>query len=203
MLALARRRGLRGCRWRRGDARALPFPAASFDVVYTERCLINILDGRGQERALREIHRVLAPGGHYLMIECFTDGLAALNRARTECGLEALPAAHHNRYFDKPAFRRAVAPLFDVVEPAAFAALPPPNFLSSHYFAARALHPLVTRGAQVRNTEFVKFFSHLPPYGEYAPLQIYLLRALAPGDPRRGRHDRRERHDRRRERSAR
>ena len=70
--------------------------------------------------------------------------------------------------------------------------------------AARALHPLVTRGAQVRNTEFVKFFSHLPPYGEYAPLQIYLLRALAPGDRRRGRHDRRrERHDRRRERHAR
>jgi SAM-dependent methyltransferase len=190
MLALARRRALRGCQWRQGDARALPFPPASFDLVYTERCLINILDRRGQERALGDIHRVLAPGGHYLMIECFTDGMAALNRARTECGLEAISEAHHNRYFDKPAFRRAVAPLFDVVEPAAFAALPPANFLSSHYFAARVLHPLVTKGTQVRNTEFVKFFSHLPPYGEYAPLQIFMLRALGRRGHRTGRRAR-------------
>ena len=52
------------------------------------------------------------------------------------------------------------------------------NFLSSHYFVARILHPLITRGEWVKNTEFVKFFSFLPPIGNYAPVQAYIFEKL-------------------------
>jgi ubiquinone/menaquinone biosynthesis C-methylase UbiE len=180
MLAYARRRLPTTVPVVRGDARALPWATGTFDALYTERCLINLLTAEGQAAALAEIARVLAPGGHALLIEGFTDGLENNNRARTECGLEPLAAAHHNRYFEKGEFRAAVEPHFDLVDPVDWvpeaASRLASNFLSSHYFIARVLHPLVTKGPWVRNTEFVKFFAGMEPVGEYSPIQAFLLR---------------------------
>ena len=48
---------------RDGDARQLPFPDATFDVVVSSLALHNIYDRAGRERAVREIARVLKPGG--------------------------------------------------------------------------------------------------------------------------------------------
>ena len=49
-----------------GDMLELPFPAGSFDVVTTGYGLRNVPD---LDRALREIHRVLAPGGRLLSLD--------------------------------------------------------------------------------------------------------------------------------------
>ena len=49
-----------------GDMTALPFPAASFDVVTTGYGLRNVPD---VDRTLSEIHRVLAPGGRLLSLD--------------------------------------------------------------------------------------------------------------------------------------
>jgi len=46
--------------YRQGDATNLPFPDASFDVVWTEHVAMNIPD---KPRLYREMHRVLKPGG--------------------------------------------------------------------------------------------------------------------------------------------
>ena len=182
MLAVARAAAPADVRLLEADVRRLPFPAASFAAVLSERCLINLLDPGEQDGALREIARVLRPGGHCLMIECFTDGLALNNKARVECGLEPIEPAHHNLYLDKERFRAAIAGRLEPVDPAA---LDPEgglaaNFLSSHYFIARVLHPLVTRSEWVRNTEFVKFFAHLPPIGDYSPIQAHVLQRTPP-----------------------
>lgn len=48
---------------RTADARRLPFPDSSFDVVLSNVCLHNIPDARGRAEACREIGRVLRPGG--------------------------------------------------------------------------------------------------------------------------------------------
>lgn len=183
LLARARARKLPGCELRLGDARALPYKDGSFDAVYTERCLINILDWDGQKKALSEIRRVLRPGGYYLMIECFTDGLENNNRARRELGLPDIQEAYHNRYIDKELFLAAVQKGFAVVPPEsldrhargyAFRG----NFLSSHYFVSRVLYPAVLKGELARNSEFIKFFSFLPPVGNYSPIQAYVLKRL-------------------------
>jgi ubiquinone/menaquinone biosynthesis C-methylase UbiE len=58
--AAALARGLTGCRFERGDARDLPRPGASVDVVIVSR-LFTVLTER--EQAMSEIHRVLRPGG--------------------------------------------------------------------------------------------------------------------------------------------
>jgi SAM-dependent methyltransferase len=52
---------------RTGDARELPFPNASFDVVLSTTALHNVYDPVGRERAVREIARVLKPGGRVVI----------------------------------------------------------------------------------------------------------------------------------------
>jgi len=181
LLQIAKSRSLEHCEFVPCDARAMDFADESFDAVYTQRCLINILDGDDQLQALREIARVLKPGGHYLMIECFTDGLENNNKARTECGLDALQPAHHNRYFDRDVLFEAIDGTLRADDPRRLhpdynGCLCNTNFLSSHYFVARVLHPLVTQGEWTRNTEFVKFFAAaMPPVGNYSPIQLHLF----------------------------
>jgi ubiquinone/menaquinone biosynthesis C-methylase UbiE len=178
MVDLARGRDLPHCVVDEGDVRRLPYPDASFDVVISERCIVNVMDRADQEKSLRGVARVLRPGGHFICIEAFTDGLAELNVAREELGLAPNHPPDHNLWFDKEWFRRTTEPLFasvnDGVGPDG--PVPPPNFLSSHYFVSRALYPAVTRTDVRYNTRLVSFLSFLPPMGNYAPIQFHLLR---------------------------
>ncbi len=52
-----------------GDARKLPFDDASFDVVLSSMALHNIYDAGERRTAVREIARVLAPGGRLLIVD--------------------------------------------------------------------------------------------------------------------------------------
>jgi MPBQ/MSBQ methyltransferase len=60
---LAQRTGLADkVDYRVGDALAMPFPDASFDVIWSQNVAMNIAD---RDRLYAEIHRVLTPGGRY------------------------------------------------------------------------------------------------------------------------------------------
>jgi ubiquinone/menaquinone biosynthesis C-methylase UbiE len=50
-----------------GDMKAMPFANASFDVVVSRAAIHNIYDAAGRAKALSEIARVLAPGGHVII----------------------------------------------------------------------------------------------------------------------------------------
>jgi arsenite methyltransferase len=47
-----------------GDMRSMPFPDASFDKIVSSLAIHNIRDLAGRSRAIEEVARVLAPGGH-------------------------------------------------------------------------------------------------------------------------------------------
>lgn len=173
---IARARHLSRCRIIDGDARALPLDDGSVDVAVTERCLINLMDTADQETALSEIARALRPGGHFICIEAFTDGLEELNHARAEVGLPPNAPPHHNLWLDKRWFLSRAGAAFDRLDDPA---LPPPNFLSSHYYMSRAVYPAVTRAEVVYNSHFARFFSFLPPIGNYSPIQFFVLRKRA------------------------
>jgi len=68
----------------------LPFADNHFDIVTSHRCLMALLDWRKQQDALREIHRVLAPGGVLVLMEGTFEGLERLNRTRTTVGLDEI-----------------------------------------------------------------------------------------------------------------
>jgi demethylmenaquinone methyltransferase/2-methoxy-6-polyprenyl-1,4-benzoquinol methylase len=57
---------LNGLRWAQVNAEALPFPDASFDAVTIAFGLRNVTD---KDQALREMHRILKPGGRALILE--------------------------------------------------------------------------------------------------------------------------------------
>lgn len=52
-----------------GDMRRMPFPDAVFDVVLSSIALHNIPDAEGREAAVREIDRVLKPGGRIALVD--------------------------------------------------------------------------------------------------------------------------------------
>jgi ubiquinone/menaquinone biosynthesis C-methylase UbiE len=52
-----------------GDARRLPFADSSFDVVLSSMALHNIYKASERQAAVREIARVLAPGGRVLIVD--------------------------------------------------------------------------------------------------------------------------------------
>ncbi len=55
-----------------GDAMALPYPDNSFDFAYSINALHHILAPDGQRRALKEVVRVLKPGGVFVLHEMNT-----------------------------------------------------------------------------------------------------------------------------------
>ncbi|HEX3722671.1 MAG TPA: methyltransferase domain-containing protein, partial [Nitrolancea sp.] len=52
--------------FQRGDALAIPFPDAAFDLVWTQHSSMNIADKQGM---YAEVHRVLRPGGRLALFE--------------------------------------------------------------------------------------------------------------------------------------
>lgn len=66
----AKRSGIENVVPARGDAQRLPYPDGSFDAAYLTVVLGEIPD---QERALRELRRVLKPNGRLVVGEVFPD----------------------------------------------------------------------------------------------------------------------------------
>lgn len=66
---------------RDGDARELPFEDGVFDVILSNLVLHNIPNATGRESAVREIARVLKPGGHLMLVDIWhTDQYARVLR---------------------------------------------------------------------------------------------------------------------------
>jgi SAM-dependent methyltransferase len=84
-----------------GDARALPFPDACFDVILSSSALHNIYDTAERHKALHEIVRVLKPGGHVAVFDIrHTDEYARVFR---ECGLGDVRRSRPYFFFVIPA----------------------------------------------------------------------------------------------------
>ena len=92
----------RAARFGVGDVRCLTASPAigdnKYDVIMTERVLINLASWEEQRQALRDILSLLRPGGVYLMCENSVDGLRNLNEVRTSVGLSKIDMPWHNRY---------------------------------------------------------------------------------------------------------
>lgn len=76
-----------------GNVTKLDFDNDTFDIVISERCLLNLPTRDMQWQAIREIARVLKPDGTYLMLEGTVQGLEHLNELRSMFNLDPIPDA--------------------------------------------------------------------------------------------------------------
>lgn len=77
----------------------IPEDFGLFDVVLTNRSLINLNNIKLQEEAVKGIKKIVKPGGMYLMIECSINGLEFTNSLRKILGIEPLTVPWHNVFF--------------------------------------------------------------------------------------------------------
>jgi ubiquinone/menaquinone biosynthesis C-methylase UbiE len=72
--------------------------ANTYDAVVCVRVLINLRDGDQQAVALDNLARWVKPGGKLILVEGFSEGFAALDRLRRDCGMPPLVPAPINYY---------------------------------------------------------------------------------------------------------
>jgi len=71
-----------------------------YDVVISQRFLINLMEWELQQRVLLDLVSMLKPGGRLLMLEGSKPGVDSLNDFRVAMGLEPIPVKWHNLFFD-------------------------------------------------------------------------------------------------------
>ena len=177
MIQLASKRRLKKIIFSKQSILEPKFRSGMFDIVFTQRCLINLISWKSQKTALNQIHRLLKKDGFLVLLEAFDDGLKELNQARHIIGLEKISPAWHNLYINKTKLHDFIQKKFVNGDPKS-KKLTYDNFLSSYYFGSRILYPgLLEKKSRIKyNNKFVEFFSLMPPLGNYSPLQLIILK---------------------------
>jgi ubiquinone/menaquinone biosynthesis C-methylase UbiE len=85
-------------RFRVGDVSSLNSINERFDLIYTERVIINLRDWKEQSQAITLLTGLLLPGGAYAMCENSQDGLEMVNSLRSCLHLPKITPPWHNRY---------------------------------------------------------------------------------------------------------
>ena len=86
--------------WQQSNVPPVPKTLGQFDVIYSQRCLINLTNVEQQKEAVLSVQNSLKSGGTYIMLECFNEGAEETNVLRLRLGLEAMNAPWHNLFFD-------------------------------------------------------------------------------------------------------
>ncbi len=143
-----------------------------FDVVFTERCIINLLTWDDQKKGLEKMSDALKSGGSLILLEAFNDGLEELNNARKDIGLDQIKPAYHNLYLNKDL-------VIEYLKEKGLNFIKENNFLSSYFFGSRIVYPalvLANKQEIKYNSAFVKYFSFLPSFGNYSHIKILVFK---------------------------
>lgn len=116
----------------------LPFEDGGFDVVTSHRCLMALLEWERQQQALREIHRVLKPGGVLVLMEGTFEGIERLNEYRRRFELPEIDPGGRDRLltlkFREEQLLEFTNPLFELLRVQRF---------GMYYFLTRIVQPLL------------------------------------------------------------
>jgi ubiquinone/menaquinone biosynthesis C-methylase UbiE len=145
-----------------------------FDVVFTIRCIINLMDWKHQCIALDQMSDRVKSNGNLILLEAFSDGLEELNQARDELGFKPIPPAHHNLHLKKEM-------VIERLKKKGLKFVEENNFLSTYYFGTRVIYPALAKASNVDmkfNSKIDSFFSHFPPYGNFAHIKILVFKKI-------------------------
>lgn len=152
------------------DVRDEPALDRKFDLVYSERMIINLPDWDSQARAIRYLSSHLKPGARYLMCENSKPGLDTLNAYRTAAKLEAINPPWHNVYLIDELVATFDLPGARLVEVEAYS--------STYYFLSRVVNAWLSAqaGTQPRYDAPVNQLAlQLPPFGDCAQGKLWVF----------------------------
>lgn len=141
-----------------------------FDVILTDRCLINLDSIELQKEAFLKISKILKNGGYYIGIENFVDGQNEMNEARRKMGLEDIPIRWHNLFFEEEQFKEIIKKEFNLIDVK--------NFSSSYYFATRVIYSKMCQMKEEKpdyNHEIHQLAIDLPNFGNFSPIKCIIL----------------------------
>lgn len=128
-----------------GDVTNIGFADDTFDIVISERCLLNLPNREMQWQAMSEISRVLKPGGTYLMLEGTLQGLAKMNEIRNNFGLDSIPDTDQsynwfsNKFDEKELIDKSSEYFSELISIERF---------GMYFFLSRVVHPLLVQPEQ-------------------------------------------------------
>jgi ubiquinone/menaquinone biosynthesis C-methylase UbiE len=142
-----------------------------FDIILSDRCLINLESSDIQYKAIGDISDHLTSAGYFIAIENFIDGQNTMNDSRKAMGLPEIPIRWHNKYFaedgllmnSKKYFKKTVIR----------------DFSSSYYFATRIIY---SKMCQMRgetpdyNHEIHQLATKLPWTGKFSPIKLLIMK---------------------------
>ncbi len=142
-----------------------------YDIIYSQRSLINLDSWVEQKSAIEKILNWLSPSGRFLMCENSRDGLEKINEYRKALDLGEIKAPWHNNYLNE----RDVAAvsvkgcLLDAVYP----------FSSTYYFLSRVINAALA--AQVNedpsyDSAVNKLALRLPPISDCGQTKLWVWR---------------------------
>lgn len=144
---------------------------AKFDIIISDRCLINLDSSDIQYKVLSEISNHLNPAGYFIAIENFVEGHNAMNDARKVMGLPEIPIRWHNKYFIECEFICNSQKLFRYVEIS--------DFSSSYYFATRVIYSAMCQmwdQTPDYNHEIHQLATRLPWTGKFSPIKLVIMK---------------------------
>jgi ubiquinone/menaquinone biosynthesis C-methylase UbiE len=154
-----------------GDIRSLAQISEKFDLVYTERTLINLPDWSAQRDAIIALGSLLANDGVYVMCENSQDGLDQINALRERIGCTKITAPWHNHYLKDADIQKSSFPGLK---------LEAINYYSStYYFLSRVVNAYLAQqdGKEPEYESPVNQLAlQLPAIGELGQGRIWLWR---------------------------
>ena len=80
---------------------SFPPSQGAWDLVYTQRCLINLPDWKTQSMVIQNLIDLLKPGGKLVLCENSFQALSNINKWRNAVGLPQIEVPWHNCYIDE------------------------------------------------------------------------------------------------------
>lgn len=122
-----------------GNVLNLALPHAAFDVIFTDRCLINLNTDLLQQKAIASLAQLLKPNGYLLMIENSQQTYDMQNHLRELVGLPKRTPAEFNHFFNEEM-------LLPFLPSVGLEVLDVEDFISLHDIVLYILVPMVNDG---------------------------------------------------------
>lgn len=155
------------------DVQSLSAFPEKFDLIYTERVLINLPDWPAQKQAIIDIGDLLVDGGLYVMCENSQDGLDKINALRQQVGLEEISPPWHNRYLRDAEIQQTAFPQLKLESV--------DSYSSTYYFLSRVVNAWLSLQEEHEpdyEAPINKLALQLPSIGDLGQGRLWLWRKI-------------------------